>query len=157
MANFGHFRVRAHQEINFPSKFSTGWNSHGCGWCFVTLAFFGLFWSKCHFFNLAKKLKKLEGKLFSRWTLTRKWPKLAKKCLKNVVLCFCPVTNLKSDSRFWKLWFFDMKNCLFFWFFGQNPKTAFFGQKVPFFTFWSYLPFSNVFYGLHIHELYQIF
>ena len=38
-----------------------------------------------------------------------------------------------------------MKNGLSFWFYGQNPKTAFFGQKMPSFTFWPYLPFSNAF------------
>ena len=38
-----------------------------------------------------------------------------------------------------------MKNGLSFWFFGQFPKTAFFGRKMPSFTFWPYLPFSNAF------------
>ena len=74
---------------------------------------------------------------------------LAKKCPKNAIL---PSWGLRlvrfwqSDGRFWKFRFFQYnKVVLVSGFLAKIKKRHFLTEKMAFFTFWCYLPFSMAF------------
>ena len=169
MAFFGYFLakiVRFHNVaklyMTFPFWFSMGRNCNTFSWCFAILTFFGHFWQI--FLFLPKMAKKGQNDKTPathvagppHWKSARKsglelgsvaktavfGQKVPKKC--HLVLRL--VRYCESDSRFWIFRIFQYnKVVLVSGFLAKIKKRHFLPQKMPFFTFGCFLPFSMAF------------